>query len=135
MFKPVRLQGHLPNTSSQVGSPSPNVSIPGELEATGGHSRLSARLTRHYDKARTSRLVTVGEGIGEKPEEGWEMPWSLMHKHDRLSQALLLTPMKSHALVRWERQPRRLSTQQAAGPGNRSAWYTHTSASPGFIHG
>lgn len=77
----------------------------------------------HHNKARTSRLVPVGEGIGEKPEEGWEMPWSLRHKHDRLNQALLLTSVKSHALVSWERQPRHLSTQQAAGPGNRTAQY------------
>lgn len=80
----------------------------------------------HHDKARTSRLVPAGKGIEEKPEEAWETPWSLMHKQDRLSGALLLTPVKSHALVHWERQPRRLSTQQAAGPGNHSAWYnTH----------
>ena len=95
----------------------------------GSHRRSQPSLhkaDRHHGKARSSRLVPVGEGVGEKPEKGWEMPWSLMHKHNRPSRALLLIPVKSHALVHWERQPRRLSTQQAAGPGNRSAWYnTH----------
>lgn len=97
-------------TNATVGT-SANCLLPGWLPqpqclhpwGAGSHRRSQPSLHQadcHHNKARTSRLVPVGEDIGEKPEEGWEMPWSLRHKHDRLSQALLLTSVKSHALVR-----------------------------------
>lgn len=106
-FTAVPPQGHVPHTSSQAGSP-----IPAELEATGGHSHVSTRLTSTVTQPGLAGWCQQGESTGEDPEEGWDVPCSLMHKHNRLSRALLLTPVNSHTLVCWERQPRALSRQQ-----------------------
>lgn len=84
---------------------------------------------RHRDKAsgaRSWREASRGQGDALATDT---------HPHS-LSRALLLTPTKSHTPMHWERQPRRLSTQEPAGPDSWSGsagYNTPQPASPGFV--
>lgn len=128
-------QRHQPALSH---SPSNSTPIPRrsqELCASQHLLRLRSSLPasqqgdRHRDKARGARSwreASRGQGDASATDT---------HPHS-LSRALLLTPTKSHAPMHWERQPRRLSTQEPAGPDSWSGsagYNTPQPASPGFV--
>lgn len=115
-FKPA--QRHRPNASCQLCPTAP--AIPPQFPAGARSSAprstscTSTAACLLPSRVTATRTKPAGHRAGEKPAEGREMPRPPTHPHSP-SRALLLTPMKSHTPVHWERQPRRRARRSLRG--------------------